>query len=317
MEEVNHAHPPDDSPRIDPKITCSLDDGIIGRMTFDRPFNGKIYSSRYANVAQCIYFNEDRRDFVSFNIPVYSCGSIVEKDEQNRFLHLENEIYVQFDHQTQTIDDRRFLFVCDRRKKISTTIHDDHIRDSNIIKDTLHPGQTVVVDCFATDGGGSIRINLTDSAGCTLRPSVSLGAMTRVKNVKGIISYMLPFKAFKFPASTDVYFSCSVDICSSCNFPEPCIQNPSRKARHSIDNLQKQQQVYDSLRIYNPDDYSFVEDYLLSSAQKKNFSALDAWSTCKEEGFLTYFYLCIFLFFVIFSLIIGAVLMFILYRRKK
>lgn len=48
--------------------------------------------------------------------------------------HIENEIYVQFDKDTQNVDDRRYLFVCDRSQSSSSLFHG-----------TVRPGQTVIV----------------------------------------------------------------------------------------------------------------------------------------------------------------------------
>lgn len=47
----------------------------------------------------------------------------------------------------------------------------------------------------------------------------------------GEVSYYFTMAAFKFPSSDDVYFSCSVDVCSECNFADIC---PSGRGKRDV-----------------------------------------------------------------------------------
>ncbi|VDP03517.1 unnamed protein product [Soboliphyme baturini] len=96
----------------DAGIICS-EDGITGRLSFDRPFSGKIYSRHYAHVKECVFYDSNNQHVILFAMPNYRCGTVVRRNVRNQISHLENEVYVQFDKVTQTAIDRRYLFVCD------------------------------------------------------------------------------------------------------------------------------------------------------------------------------------------------------------
>lgn len=50
-------------------------DGITASVEFDAPFSGKIYSSEFPLVHECIYYNAVESKRILFSIPVHKCGT--------------------------------------------------------------------------------------------------------------------------------------------------------------------------------------------------------------------------------------------------
>uniref|UniRef100_A0A0N4Z9C2 ZP domain-containing protein n=1 Tax=Parastrongyloides trichosuri TaxID=131310 RepID=A0A0N4Z9C2_PARTI len=89
--------------------------GITASISFERPFEGKIYSLNYANTHECIYYNGETfyDNILLFTIPVTKCGTRITKNTRDIVDSMENRIYVQMNRNTQTIYDHQYSFVCE------------------------------------------------------------------------------------------------------------------------------------------------------------------------------------------------------------
>lgn len=301
-------------PGISDVSAMCRESGITAQVMFGQNFAGKIYSARYGTTHDCVYFNLKDMNMILFDIPNFACGTRLSRTGDGRVARIENEVYVQFDKDTQSADDKRFLFVCEL------------IRNSNSIDGgVVNPSQTVVVQtieptrilitqeggggnlgaetvtmsirkgagpfqepvsgplqlgdpitlrvstnpaagqlnifvhsCFATDGGAA-RVELIDREGCSLRDRL-VGPMARRRQVAETI-YYFTMSAFKFPASDDVYFSCSVDVCRDCAFAEICPGGGSRQRRGANETAAL------AARMMQPPDADFEEVSLHESVR--------------------------------------------------
>ena len=108
--------------------------GMTAQVMFSGNFAGKIYSSRYGTSHDCVYFNLQDMNMILFDIPTFACGTRLSRGPNGRVARIENEVYVQWDKDAQSVDDKRFLFICD-------LVENSQSIDGGV----LNPSQTVVV----------------------------------------------------------------------------------------------------------------------------------------------------------------------------
>ncbi|VDK20344.1 unnamed protein product [Anisakis simplex] len=99
---------------------CSSD-GIMAHIEFDRIFYGRIYSFNYSAVNQCNYYTKNNTNdiyninklrSILFKIPINDCGTRISRNTRNVIDLIENKVYIQMDHQSQTPFDRQYSFMC-------------------------------------------------------------------------------------------------------------------------------------------------------------------------------------------------------------
>ncbi|TRY67115.1 hypothetical protein TCAL_05870 [Tigriopus californicus] len=211
------------------------------KLTFDRPFNGIVFSKGAVDRYDCIYvkpqtgFNQYK-----FDIMYDSCGS--KPDLNGRFY--ENNIVIQYDQD--------LIEVWDEAKRLRCEWYNDY--EKGVTKPPIRVSDLEVVElnfrgefdmrvksCEASDDKNR-PIQLSDQNGCVLRPKmISKFMKMRSSDARATVVTYAFFHAFKFPDSMAVQIRCKVEICRfGC--PDHC-QNPGNY-------VAREQEVTSSISSY-------------------------------------------------------------------